>query len=171
MGRAAVGEYFASSNLQGVGHYEKAGPLAMQPTFSAMGDAPIDDGIRPDADLDHVLDLAESAAGLGTGYRQAAAGMGGPGYMQAAAGLGGRRRQRRGMRGMGEYFAPAAGLGEYYSDRAAGGGFSEFTVPTQDQWIPNGPLWAGDMNAAGSPADSEVPAGILQGPGGNGSLS
>ena len=58
---AGMGEYFAPSGLQGVGAYEAAGPLAMQ---AAAGVAAVDDGIRPDANLDRVLDLAEAAAGL-----------------------------------------------------------------------------------------------------------
>lgn len=142
----AMGEYFANRGLQGVGSYEKAGPLALQPN-RATGQ--IDDGIRPDSNLDDVLTLAESAAGLGQGFRQAAAGMGQ--FRQAAAG----------MRGLGEFFAAAP----------ANGGFSEYRVPTSSQWIPNGPLWAGTMSAGDTPTESEIPAGILQGPGGNGILS
>ena len=145
----AMGEYFANSGVQGVGSYEKAGPLALQPN-RATGQ--IDDGIRPDSNLDDVLTLAESAAGLGQGIRQAAAGMGQ--FRQAAAGM-------RGMRGMGEFFAAAP----------SNGGFSEHRVPTQSQWIPSGPLWAGTMSAGDTPTESEIPAGILQGPGGNGILS
>lgn len=129
---SAVGEYFAPRGTQGVGHYEAAGPLAMQ-AAAGVGADPIDDGIRPDSNLDHVLDLAESAAGLG-----------------------GRRR------GMGEFFGATPG---------AGGGFDEMTVGQQSQWIPNGPLWAGTMNVKGSAETSEMPAGVLAGPGGNGTLS
>lgn len=58
---AGMGEYFAPSGLQAVGAYEAAGPLAMQ---AAAGVAAVDDGIRPDSNLDRVLDLAEAAAGL-----------------------------------------------------------------------------------------------------------
>ena len=36
-GNAGVGEYFANSSVEGVGAYEKAGPLALLPTRSAMG--------------------------------------------------------------------------------------------------------------------------------------
>jgi hypothetical protein len=155
-----LGEYFASSAVQGVGHYEAAGPLALQPN-NAVGQ--IEDGIRPDADLDRVMTLAESAAGLGQGYRQAAAGMG-QAYRQAAAGMGRAPRRmapRRGMRG----------LGEFYSAQPNNGDFSEYRVPTEDQWIPSGPLWAGEMSAGDTATESEIPAGILQGPGGNGILS
>lgn len=143
----AMGEYFANKGLQGVGHYEKAGPLAMQPN-NAMGQA-IDDGIRPDADLDRIMTLAESAAGLGQPFHQAAAGMGqAPAFHQAAA-----------------------GMGEFYSAAPGNGSMVEYRVPTQSQWIPSGPLWAGKMPAGDTPTESEIPAGILQGPGGNGVLS
>jgi hypothetical protein len=120
-----------------------------------MGQLPVDDGIRPDANLDHVLDLAESAAGLGQGAMQAAAG-----FQQAAAGMG-RMAPRRGTRGMGEFFTASP----------SNGGFAENVVPTQSQWIPNGPLWAGSTPAEAHYTESELPAGILQGPGGNGVLS
>jgi hypothetical protein len=147
--QSGMGEYFAGPGVEGVGHYEKAGPLALQPSTSRMGNLPIDDGIRPDSNLDHVMDLAESAAGLGQGFRQAAAGVGaGPGYRQAAA-----------------------GMGEYFSAAPQDGGYKEFSVPTQSQWIPSGPLWAGTMSADAAYTESELPAGILQGPGGNGVLS
>lgn len=146
--QSGMGEYFAGPGVEGVGHYEKAGPLALQPTASHMGQLPIDDGIRPDANLDKVLDLAESAAGVGQ-YRQAAAGMGQ--FRQAAAGF---------------------GLGEYFSAQPGdGGGFKEYDIPTQSQWIPSGPLWAGTTPAEAAYTESELPAGILQGPGGNGVLS
>jgi hypothetical protein len=160
--QSGMGEYFAGPGVQGVGHYEKAGPLALQPSRSHMGNLPIDDGIRPDSNLDHVLDLAESAAGLGAGYTQAAAGMGAA-FQQAAAGMG-RWRGRRGRH-------PMRGMGEYYSASPGAGGFNEMTVPTQDQWIPNGPLWAGTMSADAPASDSEMAAGVLNGPGGNGVLS
>jgi len=141
---SGMGEYFAGPGVQGVGHYEKAGPLALQPHRANIG--AIDDGIRPDSDLDHVLDLAESAAGLGQGFRQAAA-------------------------GMGQFRQAAAGMGEFFTAAPQNGGFSEQTVPTQSQWIPNGPLWAGTMTADSSKEESQIPAGILQGAGGNGVLS
>lgn len=149
--QSGMGEYFAGPGVQGVGHYEKAGPLATLPSRSHMGQLPVDDGIRPDANLDAILDLAESAAGLsgGGGYQQAAAGMGGPRFQQAAA-------------GMGEYFAAK-------SDGS--GGFSDYNVGTQSQWVPNGPLWAGTTSADAAYTESELPAGVLQGPGGNGVLS
>lgn len=144
----AMGEYFANKGVQGVGQYEAAGPLALQPN-NAMGQA-IDDGIRPDANLDQIMTLAESAAGLGQGFHQAAAGMG-QAFHQAAAG----------MRGMGEFYSAAPGNGSQV----------EYRVPTQSQWVPSGPLWAGKMPAGDTPTESEIPAGILQGPGGNGILS
>jgi hypothetical protein len=120
----AVGEYFAPQSTQGVGAYEQAGPLAMQAS-AGIGQQPIEDGIRPDADLDRILDLAESAAGLG----------------------------------------------EYYSAERANSGFTEERVPTQSQWIPHGPLWAGTLGVKDTIQKSELPAGILAGPGGNGVLS
>jgi hypothetical protein len=153
---SGMGEYFAGPGTQGVGFYEKAGPLALQPGRSHMGQLPVDDGIRPDANLDHVLDLAESAAGLGQGFQQAAAGTGA--FTQAHAGMG---RTRRGVRGMGEFFTASP----------SGDGFAESTVPTSSQWIPSGPLWAGSTPAEAHYTESELPAGILQGPGGNGVLS
>jgi hypothetical protein len=155
--QSGMGEYFAGPGTQGVGFYEKAGPLALSPGRSHMGQLPVDDGIRPDSNLDAVLDLAESAAGLGQGFQQAAAGTGA--FQQAAAGMG--RVGRRGVRGMGEFFAA----------KAYDGGFSETVVPTSSQWIPNGPLWAGSTPAEAHYTESELPAGILQGPGGNGVLS
>ncbi len=63
---AGVGEYFVPGGTKGVGQYEAAGPLAMQAAANGIGE--IEDGIRPDSNLDHVLDLAESAAGLGEYY-------------------------------------------------------------------------------------------------------
>lgn len=158
--QSGMGEYFAGPGVQGVGNYEKAGPLALQPSMSHMGQLPIDDGIRPDSNLDHVMDLAESAAGLGAGYTQAAAGMGA--FQQAAAGMGALRRRRR---------HPMRGMGEFFTASPSDGGFAESTVPTQSQWIPSGPLWAGTMSADASHTESELPAGILQGSGGNGVLS
>ena len=147
--QSGMGEYFAGPGVEGVGAYEKAGPLALQPTMSHMGQLPIDDGIRPDANLDHIMDLSESAAGVGQ-YRQAAAGFGAA-YRQAAAGYG--------------------SLGEFFSAAPSDGSFKEFSVGTQSQWIPSGPLWAGTTSAEAAYTESELPAGILQGPGGNGVLS
>jgi len=126
-----VGEYFVPSSVQGVGQYEPAGPLAMQ-AAAGFGQA-IDDGIRPDSNLDQVLDLAESAAGL---------------------------------RGRATH-----GVGEYFTASPENGSFAEQRVPTQSQWIPNGPLWAGTLNVKDGMVQSELPAGILAGPGGNGILS
>jgi hypothetical protein len=153
--QSGMGEYFAGPGTQGVGFYEKAGPLALQPGRSHMGQLPVDDGIRPDSNLDHVLDLAESAAGLGQQATQAAAGI--PSWRSAQAGMG----RARGVRGMGEFFTASP----------SGDGFAENSVPTQSQWIPNGPLWAGSTPAEAHYTESELPAGILQGPGGNGVLS
>lgn len=75
--------------------------------------------------------------------------------MEAAAGLHGRR-------GTGEYIT---------AQRRGGGGYTEAIVGQQSQWIPNGPMWAGTLDAADSAATSEIPAGILATQGGNGSLS
>jgi hypothetical protein len=155
--QSGMGEYFAGPGLQGVGHYEAAGPLALQPARSRMGQLPIDDGIRPDSNLDAVLDLAESAAGLGQGFQQAAAGMG---FQSAEAGMG-RVRGRRGAHGMGEFFTASP----------SNGGFAESTVPTDSQWIPNGPMWAGTIDADATKQESTIAAGILQTAGGNGVLS
>jgi hypothetical protein len=96
-----LGEYFAGPNLRGVGSYESAGPLAMQ---AAAGVGVIDDGIRPDSNLDNVLKLAEAAAGMG----------GPPGYVQASAGMGAFvRRNGRGVRGLGEFFSASPGGGTF----------------------------------------------------------
>ena len=136
----SVGEYFVpTEQLQGVGQYEPAGPLAMQ-AAAGMGQT-IDDGIRPDADLDRVLTLAESAAGVGAARM--------------------RRRGRRGMRGVGEFYTATKSNSEW----------TDTTVPTQDQWIPSGPLWAGTLGVRDTQGESELPAGVLAGPGGNGILS
>jgi hypothetical protein len=79
-----VGEYFAPAGIQGVGDYEPAGPLALQSSVPQS----IDDGIRPDANIDGVMDLMESAAGV-NGTR------------------------RRGVRGMGEYITAAQANGQW----------------------------------------------------------
>jgi hypothetical protein len=123
----SVGEYFAPNSVQGVGQYEPAGPLAMQ--ASAGTGQVIDDGIRPDSNLDAVMDLAESAAGL------------------------------------------RGGVGEYYTATRDNSGYAEQRVPTQSQWIPSGPLWAGTLGVRDTQAQADLPAGILAGPGGNGVLS
>jgi hypothetical protein len=121
-----MGEYFVPGGVQGVGQYEAAGPLAMQ-AAAGFGQT-VDDGIRPDTNLDRVMDLAESAAGY---------------------------------RGMGEYFTAARQNSGYVEER----------VPTQNQSVPSGPLWAGTLGVRDTGAQSEMAAGILAGPGGNGILS
>ena len=63
------------------------------------------------------------------------------------------------------------GVGEYFSAGRNNGGFSEQRVPTQSQWIPSGPLWAGTLGVQDTMVQSELPAGVLAGPGGNGILS
>ena len=55
----------------------------------------------------------------------------------------------------------AAGLGE----------FKETRVGQHSEWIPNGPLWAGERAVTGNQETSEVSAGILSRQGGNGILS
>jgi hypothetical protein len=62
---SGMGEYFASG-VQGIGSYELAGPLVTQ-AAAGLGQR-IDDGIRPDANLDAVLTLAEAQAGVGEYY-------------------------------------------------------------------------------------------------------
>lgn len=57
----------------------------------------------------------------------------------------------------------AAGIGEAPA--------VEQRVPQQSQWIPNGPLWAGERAVTDTQDTSEISAGILQRPGGNGILS
>lgn len=115
---SGLGEYFASG-VQGIGAYELAGPLVTQ-AAAGLGQR-IDDGIRPDANLDAVLTLAEAMAG--------------------------------------------GSMGEYYSAEPDG---SPYSLPEDDQWVPNNPLWAGTKSAADSPETSEIPAGILETSGGNG---
>lgn len=112
----AVGEYFATPAVKGVGAYEPAGQLAMQ--ASAGTNQMIRDGLRPDSDLDHALDVAEAAAGLGDATLQ--------------------------------------------------------RVPRSSTWIPgstDAPLWAGERPVRAGMNTSELPAGILARPGGNGILS
>jgi len=121
---SATGEYFLPpSQVKGVGFYEQAGPLAMQGRATGQ----IDDGIRPDADLDKVMTLSEAAAGVG--------------------------------------------MGEFYTGEQRNGDWYDTTVGTQSQWIPNGPLWAGELKVADTQGESDLPAGVLAGPGGNGVLS
>jgi hypothetical protein len=117
-----MGEYFAPNGVQGVGHYEPAGPLAR----TGMGEPEIDDGIRPE-NAERMLMLAESAAGVG--------------------------------------------MGEFFTASPQNGGYTESTVPTDSQWIPNGPLWAGTMTVDNSKTDTTLPAGVLANVGGNGILS
>lgn len=47
----------------------------------------------------------------------------------------------------------------------------EHRVPRSSQWIPQGPLWAGERAVTAGQQSSEVSAGILQRQGGNGILS
>lgn len=47
----------------------------------------------------------------------------------------------------------------------------EHRVPRSSQWIPNGPLWAGERRVNAGQQSSEISAGILQRQGGNGILS
>jgi hypothetical protein len=117
---SGLGEYFASG-VQGIGAYEMAGPLVTQ-AAAGLGQR-IDDGIRPDANLDAVLTLAEAQAGLG------------------------------------------GAVGEYYSAHPGDG---TYTVPQEDQWIPNGELWAGTKGAQDPAETADIPAGILETAGGNG---
>lgn len=53
----------------------------------------------------------------------------------------------------------------------SGGPAVEHRVPRSSQWIPNGPLWAGERPVSAGQQSSEVSAGILQRQGGNGILS
>jgi len=126
-GRGSMGEYFSAnglgeyfaSDVQGVGNYEKAGPLVTQ-AAAGLGQT-IDDGVRPDANLDDQFALMEAQAGLG----------------------------------------------EYYSNRSTKAGRENYVIPQQSQWIPSG-MFA-ETQGAGDPAStSEIPAGILESPGGNG---
>jgi len=57
--KQAQGEYFADSNLQGIGDYEQAGSMTQ-----VRDTKRIDDGIRPDSNLDRLLTLADAAAGV-----------------------------------------------------------------------------------------------------------
>lgn len=116
----ATGEYFAPSSTQGVGAYEEAGPLAMP-----RNNQVIQDGIRPDSNLDREMCIMEAAAGL---------------------------------RGMGEYFGAS-------SDGQV------MTAGQESQWIPNGDVWAGELSVDDKQMTSELSAGILNIPGGNGTLS
>lgn len=133
------------------------------------------------------------------GFEQAAAGVGE--YFTASKGLGeyytatGEYFAPQGTQGVGGY-EPAGQLAMQATagtntvirdgirpdgdlDRAldvaeAAAGLSEFTerrVGQRSQWIPNGPLWAGERAVTDGQGRSEVSAGILQRPGGNGILS
>lgn len=117
-----LGEYFASG-VQGIGSYEQAGPMVTQ-AAAGLGQA-IDDGVRPDGNLDQMFELMEAQAGLG------------------------------------EYFA---------ARRNASGQTVEYTVGQRNTWIPGegGPLWSGTAPAGDRDSTSEIPAGILETPGGNG---
>lgn len=57
-----VGEYFASG-VQGIGSYEQAGPMVTQ-AAAGLGQN-IDDGVRPDGNLDNMFELMEAQAGVG----------------------------------------------------------------------------------------------------------
>ena len=119
----ATGEFFAYPSTQGVGSYEAAGQLAMP-----RNNQVIQDGIRPDANLDREMSIMEAAAGL------------------------------RG--GVGSYFEQSDG-------RVS-------TVPRTSTWIPgtsDGELWAGETPVDATQQTSELSAGILNVPGGNGILS
>ncbi len=166
---SSVGEYFAPPGIQGVGDYEPAGPLAMQATTPQS----IDDGIRPDANLDVVMDLAEAAAGLhGPRTRDVSRYLRGssiprgyattqylPGFIPNPSSP---RLARQSWTG---------GMGEYITAAQQNGAWNEATVPTNSQWIPNGPLWAGTLGVKDTQDQADLPAGILAGPGGNGTLS
>lgn len=117
----ATGEYFADGSTQGVGSYEGAGPLALP-----RNNQQIEDGIRPDSNLDRQMDIMEAAAGL------------------------------------------RGGLGSYFE---AGPNGQIDNVPTQSQWVPNGEMWAGELKVNAGQQTSELSAGILNVPGGNGVLS
>jgi hypothetical protein len=98
--------------------------------------------IDPSSDLDRELTIAEAAAGIGATNYQAAAGMRG---------------------GMGEYFSSGVnGLGNVG------------IAPSSSTWIPGSSypqLWAGTRPIDnGQEATAQVPAGILQGGGGQGIL-
>lgn len=60
------------------------------------------------------------------------------------------------------------GVGSYFE--SSQGGQME-RVGTQSQWIPQGPMWAGEMKVNATQETSELSAGILNRPGGNGILS
>lgn len=134
-----VGEYFASG-VQGIGQYEPAGPMVTQ-AAAGFGQV-IEDGIRPDANMDDVLTLAEAQAGMGSAVGRLLGGVG-------------RFGRRGGMRGLGEYYT-------------AGAGGDLETVGQHSEWIPNNALWAGTKPASDSYATSELTAGILETAGGNG---
>jgi len=144
---SGMGEYFASSGVAGVGNYEGAGPLAMQPSIQQAAAGRIDDGIRPD-NAERALMLTEAAAGMGLpppvhAYEEGVLGQ----FQQAAAG---------------QFEQAAAGIGQVER------------VGTSSTWIPgtsDPSLWAGTISADDSQGESEIAAGILEGPGGSGILS
>jgi hypothetical protein len=112
-----VGEYFASG-VQGIGQYEPAGPMVTQ-AAAGFGQV-IEDGIRPDANMDAVLTLAEAQAGMGSAVGRLASGA------------------RFGRRSVGEYYtAGGSGL-------ATVGEHSEW-IPNNALWAGTKP--AGDSAA------------------------
>jgi hypothetical protein len=70
-----------------------------------------------------------------------------------------------------EAAAGLRGLGAYDEAVQNNGGVSLDRVGQQSQWVPNGPLWAGESVVNASQQTSEISAGILQRQGGNGVLS
>jgi len=124
-GYNATGEYFAPSSLQGIGQYEGAGEQALLPSANTQV---IDDGLRPDGDLDSILDLAESAAGV------------------------------HGRRGVGEYYSAKQGQGGGYSESVVPmrsqwqpngplwAGTLATTAGTQSSEVPAGILASGGGN-------------------------
>jgi hypothetical protein len=124
-GYNATGEYFAPASLQGIGQYEGAGEQALLPSANTQV---IDDGLRPDGDLDSILDLAESAAGV------------------------------NGRRGVGEYYSAQRGQGGGYSESVVPmrsqwqpngplwAGTLATTAGTQSSEVPAGILASGGGN-------------------------
>lgn len=178
---AAIGRFRRRRGVRGLG----ADPArSILPQYTpAMGQRP--GGIRQAVALAGRRGTGEyfQTSGLGEYFASGVQGVGqyepaGPMVTQAAAGLG--QQIDNGI--MPDQADAAltlaesqAGLGkkpmgEYYSARPdqSGSGYSEYRVPTQSQWVPNGPLWAGTELAQNKQATSDIPAGVLESASGNG---
>lgn len=140
MAGRGTGEYFQTS---GVGEYFATGVQGIgqyEPAGPLVTQAAA--GLGQQIDNGIMPDQADAALTLA----------------EAQAGTGASMMGGRGTRGM----------GEYYSAKPENGEWRDYRVPTQSQWIPSGPLWAGTKPAQDALQTSEIPAGVLESASGNG---